>query len=92
MRPNAPLSWHQAWVQLGEQVLIMRQGNARTDVIKNARVLLCTIASTSRLLREYEEEHGKPLIVHTVPTLPPIPFCIRTKLLEFECFYVTRDP
>lgn len=28
--------------------------------------MLCTIASTGRLLREYEERHGEPVRVHTI--------------------------
>ena len=34
--------------------------------MEKCQLILCTIASTSRLLREWEEFVAKPLLVHTV--------------------------
>jgi hypothetical protein len=34
--------------------------------MKACTLILCTIASTSRLIREWEENVGEPLVVHTV--------------------------
>lgn len=39
---------------------------AEADVMRNADIILCTIASTVRLLREWEEKTGEQLMVHTV--------------------------
>jgi len=38
----------------------------KADVLRNSHIMLCTIASTSRLLREWEENCQEPLQTHTV--------------------------
>lgn len=43
-----------------------RQQVGKDHVLDRSRVFLCTIASTSRLLREWEEVKGSPLSVQTV--------------------------
>ena len=41
-------------------------GTVRGDLMEKCQLVLCTIASTSRLLREWEEHVKQPLRVHTV--------------------------
>jgi len=38
----------------------------KADVLRSSHIMLCTIASTSRLLREWEENCQDPLTTHTV--------------------------
>lgn len=38
----------------------------KADVLRNSHIMLCTIASTNRLLREWEENCREPLHTHTV--------------------------
>ena len=38
----------------------------KSDVLRNSLIMLCTIASTGRLLREWEENCREPLNTHTV--------------------------
>jgi len=38
----------------------------KADVLRRSHIMLCTIASTSRLLREWEENCPEPLHTHTV--------------------------
>ena len=40
--------------------------DVRGPLMEKCQLILCTIASTSRLLREWEEFVAKPLLVHTV--------------------------
>ena len=43
-----------------------RQSASKQQVLGSARVFLCTIASTSRMIREFEEITSETLKVHTV--------------------------
>eukprot|EP00928_Gymnodinium_smaydae_P075244 TRINITY_DN5824_c0_g1_i1.p1 TRINITY_DN5824_c0_g1~~TRINITY_DN5824_c0_g1_i1.p1 ORF type:complete len:1306 (-),score=362.37 TRINITY_DN5824_c0_g1_i1:108-4025(-) len=43
-----------------------QQASSKQAVLDRSRIFLCTIASSSRLLREWEEVQGSPLSVHTV--------------------------
>jgi len=44
----------------------IKAGRVEGRVMGEAQIILCTIASTSRLLREWEEQVGDDLNVHTV--------------------------
>jgi hypothetical protein len=37
----------------------------KADVLRKSLIMLCTIASTSRLLREWEDNCKEPLLTHT---------------------------
>jgi hypothetical protein len=45
----------------------------KADVLRASEIMLCTIASTSRLLREWEENCQEPLHTHTVPFFWGVP-------------------
>lgn len=57
--------------RVGQTASMFAEGEAercRAEVLQRASILLCTIASTSRMLREWEEHVGGPLNVSCVGT------------------------
>ena len=51
---------------LGMAYVEIKAHGCKADVLRHSKVMLCTIASTSRLLREWEENCQEPLHTHTV--------------------------
>jgi hypothetical protein len=66
MRARKLLEWCRRVVKTASLMSEVQVDECKGDVMQSAQILLCTIASTSRLLREWEEQCGEPLVTHTV--------------------------
>jgi len=65
-RATALRDWCIRVARAGRLLIEKATQDSRGDVMGGSLILLCTIASTSRLLREWEESVGEPLVTHTV--------------------------